>query len=81
LLTSFRSPEVVAALSAAIAERVSRPMKIMEVCGTHTMAIARAGIRSLLPPEVSLISGPGCPVCVTSQGEIDAFLALGGSRV
>ena len=39
--------------------------QIMEVCGTHTMAIAEAGIRSLLPQHIRLISGPGCPVCVT----------------
>jgi hydrogenase expression/formation protein HypD len=77
LVDEFRNPGAVASLRAAIAERVTRPIKIMEVCGTHTMSIARFGIRELLPPEVSLISGPGCPVCVTSQGEIDAFLALG----
>ncbi len=50
--------------------------KLMEVCGTHTMAIARAGIRQLLPDNVKLISGPGCPVCVTDQSEIDAVLSL-----
>lgn len=50
--------------------RVSK-IKLMEVCGTHTMAIARAGIRKLLPPWIELISGPGCPVCVTSQSDID----------
>jgi len=43
----------------------------MEVCGTHTMAIARSGIRRLLPKNIELISGPGCPVCVTSQFDID----------
>jgi len=50
----------------------------MEVCGTHTMAVARFGLKSLLPPGTKLVSGPGCPVCVTSQEDIDAFLALGG---
>jgi hydrogenase expression/formation protein HypD len=48
----------------------------MEVCGTHTMSIFRHGIRSLLPDTIQLLSGPGCPVCVTSQGEIDAFIEL-----
>jgi hydrogenase expression/formation protein HypD len=48
----------------------------MEVCGTHTMAIFRSGIRALLPNTLSLISGPGCPVCVTAQNEIDAFIEL-----
>ncbi|MCL4503133.1 MAG: hydrogenase formation protein HypD [Deltaproteobacteria bacterium] len=54
-----------------------QPATIMEVCGTHTMAAARFGLKSLLPEQVDLISGPGCPVCVTAQTDIDAFLALG----
>jgi hydrogenase expression/formation protein HypD len=49
----------------------------MEVCGTHTMSVARFGLKMLLPPGVRLISGPGCPVCVTSQQDLDGFLALG----
>lgn len=53
-----------------------QPVKIMEVCGTHTMAIGKAGIRGILPPQVELISGPGCPVCVTSDADIDAFMRL-----
>jgi hydrogenase expression/formation protein HypD len=48
----------------------------MEVCGTHTMAIFRHGIRALLPETITLLSGPGCPVCVTAQGDIDAFVEL-----
>ena len=51
-------------------------VRLMEVCGTHTMAIARAGIRQMLPEGAELLSGPGCPVCVTHQGVIDAFLEL-----
>ncbi len=54
--------------------------RIMEVCGTHTMAIARAGIRSLLPKYVSLLSGPGCPVCVTPPEDIDTVLELAAER-
>ena len=50
--------------------------RIMEVCGTHTMAIAKSGIRSLLPPHIHLLSGPGCPVCVTVQEDLDAVLDL-----
>jgi len=49
---------------------------LMEVCGTHTMAIAKSGIRELLPPNIKLLSGPGCPVCVTSQGDIDAVILM-----
>jgi hydrogenase expression/formation protein HypD len=49
----------------------------MEVCGTHTMAAARFGLKELLPPLVRLVSGPGCPVCVTAQEDLDGFLAVG----
>lgn len=48
----------------------------MEVCGTHTMSIAKAGIKQILPENVNLISGPGCPVCVTPTGAIDEILQL-----
>jgi hydrogenase expression/formation protein HypD len=48
----------------------------MEVCGTHTVSIFRSGIRSVLPQTISLLSGPGCPVCVTDQAEVDAFIEL-----
>ncbi|MBR2364676.1 MAG: hydrogenase formation protein HypD, partial [Lentisphaeria bacterium] len=48
-----------------------RPLRIMEVCGTHTHEIFRLGIRKILPPGIVLISGPGCPVCVTPAGYID----------
>ena len=51
-------------------------IRLMEVCGTHTVSIFRSGIRSLLPEGVELISGPGCPVCVTPVGEIDRAIAL-----
>ncbi len=55
----------------ALAERVG-PTKLMEVCGTHTMEIGRLGLRALLPRTVELVSGPGCPVCVTPGSVIDA---------
>jgi hydrogenase expression/formation protein HypD len=54
----------------------TREIALMEVCGTHTMAIAKSGIRNLLPPNLRLLSGPGCPVCVTAQGDIDAVIDL-----
>ena len=53
-----------------------RTIKIMEVCGTHTMSIGRFGIRAQLPPSIDLVSGPGCPVCVTDEGYIDCALEL-----
>ncbi|OQX20981.1 MAG: hydrogenase formation protein HypD [Candidatus Altiarchaeales archaeon A3] len=58
-------------------------LKFMEVCGTHTQTIARCGIRQILPKNIKLISGPGCPVCVTSQYDIDAVieLALNGIHI
>jgi len=62
----------------AAAARVGRPVTIMEVCGSHTQAIGRYGIRKLLPHGVRLISGPGCPVCVTSAGDVDRALWLAG---
>ena len=49
------------------------PLKIMEVCGTHTSAIVKSGISGLLPPNIKLVSGPGCPVCVTEAGFIDGL--------
>ncbi len=54
----------------------SRDIALMEVCGTHTMAIAKSGIRNLMPGNLKLLSGPGCPVCVTAQGDIDAVIDL-----
>jgi hydrogenase expression/formation protein HypD len=56
-------------------EDLGRPLRIMEVCGTHTVAISRSGIRSLLAGQADLVSGPGCPVCVTADAEIDRMLA------
>jgi hydrogenase expression/formation protein HypD len=56
--------------------KLDRQITIMEVCGTHTVSIFRSGIRSTLPEKLKLLSGPGCPVCVTDQGYIDAVLQL-----
>jgi len=53
-----------------------RRVTLMEVCGTHTVNLFRTGARSLLPPELRLISGPGCPVCVTGQGYVDLACEL-----
>lgn len=55
-----------------------KPLRLMEVCGTHTVSIFRAGLRQLLPAEVELVSGPGCPVCVTPDGYMDAAIAYAG---
>jgi len=58
-----------------MAQQLRHPVNFMEVCGTHTMSIYQYGIRSLLPDTVHLVSGPGCPVCVTPVGYIDNALA------
>ena len=57
-------------------EQVDRDMTFMHICGTHEAAIARTGLRSLLPEKLKIVMGPGCPVCITPQGEIDAALDL-----
>src|SRR3989339_131051 len=54
----------------------NKKVNIMEVCGTHTMAIAYSGLKSLLPKNINLISGPGCPVCVTPTPIIDSAIEL-----
>lgn len=63
-----------------VSRSIGRPVRLMEVCGTHTVAIFRHGIRSLLPERLSLLSGPGCPVCVTSAGDIEAAIDLAKNR-
>lgn len=72
----FRDSRLAKPLLAELEKSATRPMRVMEVCGSHTMAIFRNGIRSILPEGVELISGPGCPVCVTSAPHMDAFIAI-----
>jgi hydrogenase expression/formation protein HypD len=60
----------------AIEKFATSRMNLMEVCGTHTMVIAKSGMRSMLPKKINLLSGPGCPVCVTPQDTIDYAIAL-----
>jgi hydrogenase expression/formation protein HypD len=59
-----------------VAGKIARSVTLMEICGSHTHALSRFGIRQLLPGRVRLISGPGCPVCVTSAEDVDAALHL-----
>ncbi len=59
-------------------ELVDQDLTFMHICGTHEAAIARTGVRSLLPSRLKIVMGPGCPVCITPQGEIDAALDLAG---
>jgi len=75
-LDRFREPAIAEKLVAKIKTLAVRPVSFMEVCGTHTMAIAQFGIRGLLPANITLLSGPGCPVCVTALFDIDRMIAI-----
>lgn len=81
----YRDPELARNLIEGIAEKAAlisardgeeRTIQIMEVCGTHTMAIAKNGIRDLMPANIKLSSGPGCPVCVTANEDIDMAIEV-----
>jgi hydrogenase expression/formation protein HypD len=75
----FRDPDAAHELAARIAreaDRAGRPMRFMEVCGGHTMSVHRFGIPQVLPASIELLSGPGCPVCVTPTTYIDRAIAL-----
>lgn len=74
----FKNPKDVPLLLDRIREcsSITGPIRLMEICGTHTMAIARSGIKSILPENVQLLSGPGCPVCVTPSNMVDMVLEL-----
>ncbi len=76
-LAAFKDPKLARGLIESInALAPEGGATLMEVCGTHTVAIARNGIRALMPAGVRLASGPGCPVCVTSNHDIDKVIAL-----
>jgi hydrogenase expression/formation protein HypD len=81
-IDDYKNPEAASYIRKQIkllAEELTKQNKtanIMEVCGSHTMAIGRFAIRELLPENVKLISGPGCPVCVTDSGYVDAAIQL-----
>ena len=75
-LNQFKDPKLARKLVETIQLLAPEHATLMEVCGTHTVAIARNGIRNLMPEGVRLASGPGCPVCVTSNHDIDTVIAL-----
>jgi hydrogenase expression/formation protein HypD len=78
LLGQFRDPGLCHDLLDRLRGALSGELRFMEVCGTHTVAIFQSGLRSLLPKEIVHLSGPGCPVCVTHESEVNAFLDLAG---
>ncbi len=78
-IDEFRNGEIAKKLVTDLeksAHKVNRPITLMEVCGSHTMAIYRHGIKELVPQNIKLVSGPGCPVCVTPVGYIDAAIEI-----
>ncbi|MBG0778151.1 MAG: hydrogenase formation protein HypD [Desulfovibrionaceae bacterium] len=76
LLDRFKDPELCKKLLARLHAEVDRDVRFMEVCGTHTVAIFQSGLHTLLPARIAHLSGPGCPVCVTHESEVNAFLDL-----
>lgn len=75
-IDEFRKRELVEKILPKIEVLAREPVNIMEVCGTHTVAVFRHGIKEMLPANVTLLSGPGCPVCVTPPSEIDKAIVL-----
>ena len=72
----FRDPELAKKLIEHIHRSSRQPIRLMEFCGGHTVSILKHGIRQLLPENIEMLSGPGCPVCVTSTIELDKAMAL-----
>ncbi len=72
----YRDPELGKKLVERIHRRSTKPIRLMEFCGGHTVAIFKHGIRQLLPRHIEMLSGPGCPVCVTASADLDKAIAL-----
>lgn len=72
----FRNPELAEKLIDRIHRNSTQPARLMEFCGGHTVAIFKHGLRQLLPSHIEMLSGPGCPVCVTSSLDLDRAIAL-----
>ena len=72
----YRDPELGKKLLERIRKRSRKPTRLMEFCGGHTVAIFKHGLRQLLPDNIEMLSGPGCPVCVTASADLDKAIAL-----
>ena len=70
-ITEFRRTELAEGLVSDIRQKSKRKVRFMEFCGGHTVAIFKYGIRQAVPPTIDMVSGPGCPVCVTASADID----------
>ena len=75
-IDEYRNAELGQKLITRIHKLSTRPVSLMEFCGGHTTAILKHGIRQLLPPNIEMLSGPGCPVCVTANADLDKAIAL-----
>ncbi len=75
-ITEFRCSELAKGLIAKIQREARMPSRLMEFCGGHTVTIFRYGIRQVLPQSIEMVSGPGCPICVTANADLDKAIAL-----
>ena len=75
-VNEFRDPELGRKLIDRIHQCSRQPTRLMEFCGGHTVAIFKHGLRQLLPENIEMLSGPGCPVCVTASADLDRAIAL-----
>ena len=75
-IDEYRQGDIAARLAGQIAALTDRPLKLMEVCGGHTHSIFKYGIEDLLPPNIEMIHGPGCPVCVIPLGRVDDSMSI-----
>jgi len=75
-LDEYRDARLARGLIADITKRVSRPWVLMEICGGQTHTLMRYGIDELIPPQIELVHGPGCPVCVTALETIDKAIQI-----
>ena len=75
-LTEYRDGLLASKMADRIKATSTKPARFMEICGTHTVAIFKHGVREVLPDHIGLVSGPGCPVCVTATRDIDKAIRL-----
>jgi len=75
-ISEFRRPELAEGLISQIRRKSKTPARFMEFCGGHTVTIFRYGIRQVLPSTIEMVSGPGCPICVTANADLDKAIAL-----
>jgi len=76
LVDEYRQPELAQGVVHRIHQNSSKEARLMEFCGGHTVAILKHGIRQLLPVNIEMLSGPGCPVCVSDNADLDKAIAL-----